>query len=70
MIDVDHLRDVGERIERAAQARMIESRSAVHDDECRLLAQGGPVRRKLRPNDVEENTLPAQVDEHATPFSG
>lgn len=69
MVDVDHLRDVGERVERAAQARMIEPRPAMHDDEGRLLAHRGPVRRKLRPHDVEENALPAQVDEHAAPFS-
>lgn len=64
MIEVDHLRDVGERVELGPEARMIEPRSAVHHDQRRLLAHRRTLGRKLRSGDVEKNALIADLHEH------
>ena len=66
VIDVEHLRDVGEVIEIRPHARMVEAGAAVHDDQRRLLDQARPVDTQFFADDVEEDALAVERHEHET----
>src|SRR5262245_59450071 len=60
VVDVDHLRDVGEAVEVRPETGMVEAWPAMHDDESRLLTHHRAVKSELRPDDVEEDLLIAE----------
>lgn len=67
VIDVDDLSDVGEPVEIAAKTGMIETWAAMHNDQSRLFSHLRSVRLQLRTDNIEEDALTVQIDEHGTP---
>jgi hypothetical protein len=68
MVDHDYLRDIGEGIEIWAHAGMIETRPAMHRDERWLLDKFLAVDFQFFADDIEENALIVDGDEHVRSF--
>jgi hypothetical protein len=66
VVVVDHLRDVGHAAEERPQARVVEARAAVQQQQRGLLAQGRPGGDVLRSFDVDvEPDAGFDLDAHA-----
>jgi hypothetical protein len=64
VIEVDHLRDIGEAVEGRPDGLMIAARTAGKADEDRLLPEGSSLDLQLRAEDIEEQTHVIDGDEH------
>ena len=67
MIEVDDLRGIGESIEVAPHAAVVEAGPSMEHQECRLLDQGSVFEPQLLADHLEVDRDAIDLDPHRTP---